>query len=225
MGTLPPIPTLLTAINGALGGISSTITAASSGADVFEGYVFSLVLEAASAEGATVTFRNRDGGVPSTAIFRTSPAHLYSNAQNYTHALISFPGVPLLEAHTGVYLSGRSRLIHEADVVVLDSSEADQCRDNSVPPRSFACLLTIECKFYSGNISLALGRGFVGLCTDLSADEKFFVTNSGSISVEKLLTHRRLKWTSQLRPSQTIVVDRLRNEIQAVFKDYVAENA
>lgn len=225
MGTLPPIPSLLTTINEALGGIPSSITAASSGADVFEGYVFSLVLEAASTEGGTVTFRNQDGSVPGSAIFRTSPAHLYSNAQNYTHALIAFPGVPLLEAHPGVYLSGKSRLIHEADVVVLASAEADLSRNNSVPPRSHACVLTMECKFYSDNISLALGRGFVGLCTDLSAEESFFVTNSGSISVEKLLTHKRLKWTSQLRPSQAVVVNRLRNEVQAVLKDYKAEYA
>ena len=225
MGTVPTIPSLLTAITGALASLPSNLTTASAGADVFEGYALSIVLQAAVAEGATVTFQNRDLLPCTSAIFRTSPGHLYSEAQNYSHAVIAFPAISVLEAHLGVYLTGRSQLIHEADVVVLLSSEAAQSRANSVPPRSYACILTVECKFYADNISLALGRGFVGLCSDLSADKSFFVTNSGSLSVEKLLTHKHLGWASQLRPSQTVVVNRLRNEIQAVFKDYKAKHA
>ena len=220
MATLPPLPDLLNTINVALGNIPSSLSSASEGSDVFEAYVFSLVLQAAVAEGATVTFRNRDGSTPGSAIFRTSPGHLYSTAQNYTYARIAFPNVPLLEAHTGVFISGKSRLFHEADVVVLTSAEADLSRNNSVPPRSHACVLTAECKFFSSNITLGLGRGFVGLCSDLSADESFFITNSGSISIEKLLTHKGLNWTSQLRPSQVGIVTRPRNEIQVVFKNY-----
>ncbi len=114
-----------------------------------------------------VEFRNRDGSIPTQFIFRSSPGHLYSGTQNYTYARIQFPGVPTLEAHLGVYVSGKSQLIHEADVVVLTSSEGDLSRANSVPPRSHQCALTIECKFYASNLGLYLGRGFVGLCSDL----------------------------------------------------------
>jgi hypothetical protein len=225
MATLPPIPDLLNAIDASLASLPSSLTAQSAGGDVFEAYVFGLILDAAEAEGGAVAYRNRDGSYPTQFLFRTSPGHLYSATQNYTYARIEFPTVPALEAHLGVYVSGKSRLIHEADVVVLASSEGDLSRSNSVPPRSNKSILTVECKFYASNISLFLGRGFVGLCSDLSARESFFVTNSMSDSVQKLLVHKRLKWESQLQPSETVNVERFRNAVQEVFKDYKAKFA
>jgi len=223
MATLPPLPDLLNEITTSIANLPVSLTAQSAGGDVFEAYVFSLIIDAAESEGGVVDFRNVDGAVPTQFLFRTSPGHLYSQAQNYTYARLQLPNVPMLEAHLGVYVSGKSQLIHEADVVVLTSAEAELSRTNSVPPRSHQCLLAVECKFYASNISLFLGRGFVGLCSDLSARECFFVTNSGSTSVQKLLVHKRLSWESQLRPNQAVVVERFRNALQEVFKDYVAK--
>jgi hypothetical protein len=40
----------------------------------------------------------------------------------------------MLEAHMGVYVTGRSGLIHEADVLVLLAEEAELSRQNQVPP-------------------------------------------------------------------------------------------
>lgn len=225
MATLPPLPDLLNAIDLSLASLPINLTSQSAGGDVFEAYIFALIVDAAENEGAAIVFLNRDGSVPSQFIFRTSPGHLYSSAQNYTYARIEFPNVPILEAHLGVYVSGKSQLIHEADVVVVASSEADLCRNNSVPPRSHRCVLTVECKFYASNIGLFLGRGFVGLCSDLSARETFFVTNSASDSVQKLLVHKRLKWESQLQPNEAVNVVRFRNAVQEVFKDYKAKYA
>ncbi len=222
MATLPPLVDLLNDIATSLANLPTNLTAQSAGGDIFEAYIFCLVLDAAESEGATVLFLNRNGSVPGQFLFRSSPGHLYSEAQNYSYAQIQFPDIPLLEVHLGVYVSGKSRLIHEADVVVLASSEAELGRDNSVPPRSHQCILTIECKFYASNIPLFLGRGFVGLYSDLSARESFFVTNSGSDSVQKLLVHKRLKWESQIQPAQGVNVERFRNAVQEVFKDYKA---
>jgi hypothetical protein len=127
--------------------------------------------------------------------------------------------------HLGVYVSGRSGLIHEADVLVLLAEEAQMCRYNHVPPRSHRTLIATECKFYASNLQLGLGRAFVGLCSDLSSRECLFVTNSTSISIEKLLTHQRKKWESQLLPNQQIVVDRFRNSLQDAFKDFKTKYA
>ena len=225
MGTTPPLPSMIANFNTALGGVPSNVTAATAGPDLFEAYVFSLILNAAGAQGATSTFENRDGTIPGTAVFRTSPGHLYSTVQNYTHAVITFAGAPTLEAHIGVYISGKSTLIHEADIAVLLRTEGVISRTNSVPPRSLACVLTVECKFYSSNLGLALARGFVGLCSDLSSRDTFFVSNSGAVSVEKLLTHKSLPWSSQLRPAIPVEVQRFRNAIQTVFKRYQAKYA
>jgi hypothetical protein len=225
MATLPPLADLLNTIDTSLASLPTNLTTQSAGGDIFEAYVFALIIDASESEGGNVSFRNRDGSVPANFLFRSSPGHLYSTAHNYTYARIQFPNVPLLEAHLGVYVSGKSQLIHEADVVVLVSSEGDMSRANSVPPRSHRCVLTVECKFYASNISLFLGRGFVGLCSDLSARESFFVTNSTSNSVQKLLVHKRLKWESQLQPIQAVNVERFRNAVQEVFKDYKAKYA
>src|ERR1700723_1519836 len=75
----------------------------------------------------------------------------------------------MLEVHLGVYVSGKSQLIHEADVVVLTEAEGSLSRANSVPPRSHQCVLTVECKFYASNIGLS-GTWLCGvaLCAKMS---------------------------------------------------------
>jgi hypothetical protein len=120
MATTPNLASLLAQIQAAIGAsMTPTLTNASSGSDIFEAYVPSIVIEAAQAEGGAVTFRNVDGSVPTTFTFRTSPGHIWWDSQPYTHVQIQFSDVPLLKAHMGVYVSGKSGLIHEADVLVL----------------------------------------------------------------------------------------------------------
>src|SRR5215472_13089752 len=87
--------------------------------DVFEGYIWSLVLQAARAEGAAVRYETRDEMVTQDLCFRTSPGNIFSSAQQYTHAVIDFAGYPALEAHIGIKVAGKSRLLHECDVAVL----------------------------------------------------------------------------------------------------------
>lgn len=222
----PPIAALLAEVEATLGpALPPSLGPASDGSDVFEAYVFSILLDAADVEGANVSFENVDGSTPAIFTFRTSPGHIWSNAQQYTHAVLMFPDTPPLEAHLGVYVTGKSGLIHEADILVLLAEEAQACRDNQVPPRSKRAQIAAECKFYTGLLSLGLARGFVGLCSDLSARECFFVTNSSSDSVQKLLMHQRKKWQSLVVPSSNIAVERLRNSFQDVFKDFKAKYA
>ncbi len=212
---------LLSQIEQTLGSVvTSSLTRSSAGADLYEAYVFSLILEAAAIEGARVSFKNVDGTLPAVFTFRTSPGHLYSRTRLYSNAVVEFTDLPLLEAHTGVYLSGKSGLIHEADVLVLLADEARTCRDNDVPPRSHQALLAVECKFYSSGLQLAMARGFVGLCSDLSSRECFFVTNTTALSVEKLLAHQRKKWQNVMTPGSTVAIERFRNAVQDTFKDF-----
>lgn len=218
-------PSILVEVSNALGKIPTTLNAASQGADVFEAYIFTLVLRAASLEGATVSFENVDESAVGVLRLRTSPGHIWSTNQIYSHAVLIFEGRPELEVHTGVYLSGCSGLIHEADVLVVLRDEAKVCRAEKVPPRSKRAVVAIECKFYSSNLGIALGRGFVGLCSDLSAREAIFVTNTQGTSVEKLLTHQRKKWQSLVEPSLPINVNRLRNSLQDAFKEFKAKYA
>jgi hypothetical protein len=45
-----------------------------------------------------------------------------------------------------------------------------------------------------------MGRGFVGLCSDSGSREYFFVSNAGSSSVARLLTHHTKNWQHKLEP-------------------------
>src|SRR6266496_1648820 len=110
-------------------------TVASDASDLFEAYIFCIAIEASKREGATVVFENVMGQRPCPVIFRTSPGRIWTKDPAYTHAVIQFPNKPGLEAHIGVYVSGRSGLVHESDVAVVLRDEATTCRTYSVHPR------------------------------------------------------------------------------------------
>ncbi len=214
---------LLDQISNTIGSaISSSLTTASDTSDIFEAYVFSLVIEAARTEGSTITYRDIFGNTPTDFIFRTSPGYIFSTNRSYTHAVIFFPNKAPLEAHVGVRVVGKSGVLHECDVAVIEQSEAETCRRRFVPPRSSKVLIAVECKFYSTPLQLHLARAFIGLTTDLSATKPVFVSNSSSNSLEKLLSGRDRAWEHNLVPSATVEVMRLRHKFQDAFQTYKA---
>lgn len=111
---------LLNEIENALGSATNAnLSTSSAGADLYECYIWSLVLEAARQEGATIRLLDRGGRSATSFWFRTSPSSIFSEAHNYCHAELQFPRRPTLEAHIGIYVSGKSRVNHECDVAVL----------------------------------------------------------------------------------------------------------
>jgi hypothetical protein len=220
---MPLRPGLLAEIAAALGpSIPMNLTSASAASDLFEAYVWCLAVDAARDEGANVQFRDVFGNVaPSSFYFRTSPGFIFSTAQPYTHAELSFPNRALLEAHVGIRVSGRSGVLHECDVAVLLKSEADLCRSENVSPRSARVIISAECKFYSADVPLGMARGFVGLTSDLSTKDRFFVVNTESDSAERLLTHLGRGWDHRIIPGSD-TVSRLRHSFRDAYKKYKA---
>lgn len=217
---------LLTSIQGALGNaINPSLTSSSSTSDIFEAYVFGLVLDAARIEGGNISFRDIYGNNPSTFIFRTSPGYIFSTAQSYTYAVIDFPNKPVLEAHMGIRVSGASGVLHECDVAVLYQSEAATCRINSVSPRSSKLVMGIECKFYSSNIPLGQARAFMGLRVDLTAQDCYFVINTSSDSAQKLLAKKNRDYGINIVPSSSTTVERLRSNFQSSFAKFKDRNS
>jgi hypothetical protein len=215
---------LLSNIQSTLGSaISPSLTSASNVSDIFEAYVFCLLIEAASTEGANISYRNVLGRTPSTFVFRTSPGYIYSRRQPYTHAIIYFQGKPVLEAHVGVRVVGKSGVLHECDVAVIEQIEAETCRQKKVPPRHNKVLIAIECKFYSTPLQLNLARSFLGLTTDITKNQSIFVTNNSSISVEKLLSARGRIWEHNIVPTSSVEIDRLRSKFQTIFQIFKAK--
>jgi hypothetical protein len=190
--------------------------------DRFEGYLFSLTLEAAKKEGAKIRFQNRNGPFGGTATFRTAPGHLWSSFRPYTHAVIEFPNKPVLEVHVGVYVSGRSKLYHEADVVVLSRAVARTCRsDHTDPPHSDAVLF-LECKYYAADPGVGLGREFLGLSAECGRNRCVFVTNQRALRLQKLFEEHKREWGHQIVPGQTSDINRLIGFAQRAFTRYKA---
>lgn len=182
---------LITQIENTIGNIPTNLNSSTID-NIYEVYLFTLVLKAAQNEGTTIRLLDQRNPNPSVLYFRTSPGYITSNLRAYTFAQILFANKPPLEGHVGIRVSGKSQVLHECDVSVLLQSEADLCRRSSdrVAPRSSKVILNIEAKFYTTPLNFALGRSFLGLIADFSSQESFFITNTSSDSVEKLLSHK-----------------------------------
>lgn len=161
------------------------------GNDLYEAFLFSLVLRAARGEGYEVTFHQRSGRPPTVFKLRRSPGRLPSG--DFTHAKLSLPGSSKspLEVHTGVAVIGKSKVAHEADVLVLPEDIALRCRMLGLDPRSHQAVLVAEGKYYSSPLTLGGGRQFLGLNVDLSADYTIMAATVVSESVSHLLQGRK----------------------------------
>lgn len=218
--------TLIAEIISALGSaLPPSLTASSDASDIYEAYMFSLICEAAIAQGATVTYRSIGSTSPHTFIFRTSPGYIGSTQHDYGYAQIQFQNKPLLEAHVGVRVTGASHVLHESDVCVLLHDEAELCRNGGVgvAPRASKVIVSVEAKFYDSSLGLGLGRDFLGFTLDVSADKSFFVMNRTAGSIEKLLSQKKRFWEHNIQPQNTTDITRLRNAFQTAFKDFTAK--
>ena len=218
-------PTLLAEIRETLGqAVSPSLTTESDISDLYEAYIFSIILQAARREGAEVVLSSIQGIAPSQFVFRTSPGYLNSSRHNYGFAELRFQESPPLEVHAGVRVAGRSNVLHECDVSVLDGTEAQLCRNSpqALAPRSSRIRIMVEAKYYMTPLALQLGRAFLGLVQDLSSKNSFFVFNREAESIERLLAHRNRQWDHHIVPANEVPVERLRSAFQVALKDYRA---
>jgi len=187
--------------------------------DLYENYVWALCVQAARSQGADVFFQTVAEQPATTLRFRTSPGAIYSVLHNYTHAVLAFQGCPELEVHIGIRVTGVSRVLHECDVAVIEREEARLCRANRVHPRASKLIIAAECKFYTSDIQLHLGRGFLGLTSEIHRRERYFITNGASPSVTKLISHHQSEWDFGVLPN-THEAEALRHSLARAFRNY-----
>lgn len=217
---------LINEIEATLGSvIHPSLNTFSAANDIYEAYLFTIIIQAARAEGANISYKCINGGVSNPFIFRTSPGYINSKTKNYGYVVIEFSGHPALELHMGIRVAGQSNVLHECDVCVIHQDEADICRNsnNQISPRSSKIIIGVEAKFYTTGLSLHLGRAFLGLTRDFSANELFFVINRESHSNEKLLAFKKQKWEHKIIPSEQNCVNRLKHSFQTAFKNFKAK--
>ena len=222
---MPLRPSLIAEIRTALGNaVSPSLNAQSDVSDIYEGYIFSILLQAARIEGAQVDLLSIQGSTPTQFVFRTSPGYLNSQRHDYGYAEIKFQRSPPLEVHISVRVAGHSNVLHECDVSVIDQAEAQICRSaqQGLAPRSARVRIAVEAKYYTTALALQLGRGFLGLVRDLSSDNSFFVFNREADSIERLLAHKKQHWEHNIVPANVVPVKRLTNAFQIAFKNYKA---
>jgi hypothetical protein len=168
--------------------LSLTGTSATSGGYLYEAYLFGIVLRAARFEGYSVALEDADGPGASLRL-RGGPGRLPTPGipgRRWTHAVLSCPERPPLEVHTAVSVVGKSKVAHEADVLVLPKSDADRCRNFNLDPPGSAAELLIEAKYYTEAVGLGEGREFLGLISDVGAKNKMFVATLAGRSVVNL---------------------------------------
>jgi hypothetical protein len=216
----PTADELIDAISGTVGALVNlgAITMSADN-DRFEAYVWSIVVRAAVAENAVVTYRDPIKNQVNDLLFRTSPGSISSKAPLFTHALIQFPGKPELEAHIGIKIQGKSRVPHECDVVVLPSSEADTCRQTSAHPRHSSIVIAAECKYYYSDLPFRLSREFLGLCKEMRAVDCYFAVNTSKESVEKVLAYYRCHCETLVLPSAS-GSETLLHAFRRAFRDF-----
>jgi hypothetical protein len=194
---------------------------ASAASDVYEGYVFGLVLRAGVAAGGSVSFDNVHAQHVGRLVFRTSPGMLYSTAHPYSYAVLRLPGCDPLEVHVGVRVQGKSGVLHECDVLVLPADEATLSRTRHVAPRGTRSLLAVECKYYASHLSLYLARGFHGLHSDLGLKFPYFVANLRAGRIERYLSYHNRTWENGVIPASLEAVY-LEGLMRESFKKHIA---
>ena len=206
------LPTTMTA-----GGLKPT-----AGNDLYEAYIFGLVIEAARTLRYQVSFHNAHGAA-SNLHLRRSPGRISSSGAPgplFTHAELSIGARPPLELHTGVVVVGKSKVVHEADVLLLPTADADRCRLTNVDPPSGAARLIVEAKYYTNPVNLGTARGFLGLSKDLSAKKvSFACTVADATSTALLAGTPTVEYDIGVLPFRNGEVS-LRSFVQRLLRDY-----
>lgn len=193
--------------------------------ELYNFYTFSIIIKAARNEGALVYYKDVLKRNPEQLVFRRRSGQIYDRSKPYTHAVIEFPEKPPLEIHMGVKIHGRLRVLYDCDICVLYKMEADSCRANQRQPRASRILMAVDCQYYTSQLKLEFAQAFIAFSSELRvAGNCYFVSNSSSDYVAKLLASRKRKWEYDIFPRSTNNVNRLMYEFQTTFKDFKARN-
>lgn len=182
--------------------------------DLYEAYVLTLLLRAAYDAGWKLELRDGWGHAVTAPLFRLGPGRITS--RNYTFARMTKAGRAPLEVHLGVKVSGQApvsispptksgRLLHEFDLIVLPESIASTCRATGDDPDHTAVTIHAEMKFYTGRLSLPLGRASIGMAMECGlAGKSVLITNQLGYAVQDLVQHHRVAFRFNVLPSNSI---------------------
>jgi len=194
-------------------------------ANIFDVYLFTILLKALANEGATIYYNNILDETPKYLTFRKTAGKIHGNAHPYTYAVVEFADKPPLEVHLGVKVQGRAGVLHNCNILILYQKEANMCRLLNREPRHSQVILAVKSQHSTSELKLEMAGAFIGLASDIRYEGgSYFISNNYSEPVAKLLTMARKKWEHKIFPSSTNDVNRLMYSFQTIFKDFKARN-
>jgi hypothetical protein len=193
------------------------------GDTAYEAYVFGLCIRAARELGSTVVLHGINGA-PNPFIFRGAPGQIHGNGKNYGYAKFNLNN-NFFEIHVDIEFKGTSGMMHEIDVCVIRSEDADECRRKPDDPSAASLVAGWECKFYSKNLNKGLGRAFVGLMDDMGTNVRLsgMCSNAEHPQLKSYFKlQRRPHPHFQLTPLEKSNEDIFVNQLKAALKKMTA---
>jgi hypothetical protein len=154
---------------------------------VYEIFIFTLILESLENIDARFSVYDYQGNPSNVFIFRGAPGLIYTPTTKAGFVSIEYNG-NRYELHNGLRVIGKSNVLHELDICILDKKEADRCRLNRINPRYSKIRMLIECKYYGSYMPIALGREFIGLSSEIAIRIKAFISNNNNQDLLKLIS-------------------------------------
>jgi hypothetical protein len=207
------------AIQNAIGVLEKAYRTTATESDLYEAAMLALAVQAAEDAGGRCLLTNDGVSTAPQLMFRRGPGNLW--AGSFTHALVSFPGTAkILEIHLGVYVLSRSKVAHECDVAILDHNEAERSRRGGVHPRQVGLIAAIEAKHYSASPGLGIGRGFLGLSSELGQRRCSLVfPATSSANIAALIASKPSEAFDELVPGQP-AAQRMRSHLDQAVRNW-----
>jgi hypothetical protein len=174
----------------------------------YEIYILSIVVRAFDLLGAQCQARDANGNSTNRLDFRLAPGRIFNPTTAPGFILVDYNG-DQFEVQNGVRVAGKSKVLHELDVCILPHAKAERCRRIQRDPTSSDLLCLVECKFYSTDLQLHLGREFVGLATEFSLKIRSMASNLNHRGISSLIKKHSGKENFELSPSFPNNVDRI----------------
>lgn len=211
---------LIRAVEDSIGRLGSVYRTTADESDLYEASLLTIAVDAARLAGGRELLTD-DGVYPAHEIrLRRSPGNLWT--PGFTFALLSFPGGKRLEAHLGVMVVGRSGVAHECDLVVLDAAECERSRAGAVHPRNGAIVAAVEAKHYVASPGIGVGRGFLGLGTELGGAKcSLAFPARASSSLDMLIARKPPESFPETEPGSS-AAERLKRHIEQRVRNWLA---
>lgn len=205
----------------AIGASSPVLMTRAVTSKLYEIFILACLVRALRGLNATLIPKNSSDQRTNNLVFRLGPGTISAPQSTPGFIQVTLRGTEY-EIQNGLRVAGRSKVLHELDVCLIDRSEALKCRRNGSDPRYRIVKFIAECKCYGSRVELSLGREYLGLSSEFPMKRgKTMVSNVSSEEVHDLVTEHNGTENFELSPLLPRNLDRfvkwLENELRQIL--------